>query len=464
MPEIVSASRQAWLTPSKPDGVVSGDILVAHTVAICDVASTVTPPAGWLKVGTTSEFLYYGAYPTYLDVWIKVATSSEPSIYTWTVVGGNALSASVPFIYRISGADSYIFEQYNYIGTEGLITYTFPTVNAPANSLILFVLPHFGATISEGGPHWPEVIPQNTSYILSDTSTNGATAVKRTQASDGPTSTASVKAAHLSDMQPANGWTIAFKPPPAKKYIALKAGTSFTVPTDCKDATIHCFGPGGNSGVAQWNAGAGGGAYARKALTLTPGSTVSYQIGTKGASATWFQSTATVRADYGRNSNGSTRGAGGSVANSVGDLVYAGGQGGARSGTNNGGTGGGGGAAGPDGAGGVGGDGAGGSDGGKAGDANGGKLVGPAGATGGSVAGKPGLTNTLWTIDGESYGPGTGGTGGDGAPGPGGLYGGGSGGGDNDSTAVGGPGLIIIEYTPTEVTQTKKPIRHSYWI
>ena len=113
MPEIVSASRQAsGLTPSKPDGVVSGDILVAHTVAICDVASTVTPPAGWLKVGTTSEFLYYGAYPTYLDVWIKVATSSEPSIYTWTVAGGNALV--------LRASDDSMFNNVSMIGDLGV--------------------------------------------------------------------------------------------------------------------------------------------------------------------------------------------------------------------------------------------------------------------------------------------------------------------------------------------------------
>lgn len=280
------------------------------------------------------------------------------------------------------------------------------------------------------------------------------------------------------------------------------SGTSDTAPTNWNSGNnaIEAIGGGGGgrtstAGSPFAGGGGGGGEYRKAAnVTLTPGGSVSYSIGSGGAgnnagTDTTFNST-TVVAKAGAAGGSATGGAGGSGG--TGSAANAnGGTGGNQQPTNNGAGGGGGGAGGPNGAGGSGGTAAaglvgGGGGGGNGGGSNGGNpntgtggtggnnsggsgggaggtgAVGSAGTNGGgggggggsgstSYAGGAGSTGTEWTTHGSGGGGGGGGNGTSSpAGGNGGTYGGGGGAGGYSigTGGTGGQGLIVITYTP----------------
>ena len=299
------------------------------------------------------------------------------------------------------------------------------------------------------------------------------------------------------------------------KIIFLTTGTSWVVPNDWNSSnnTVECIGAGGGGDSGWENAGGGGGAYAKSVnLTLTPGASVTYQVGAGGAGGpttssanfaggdgisgtdTWFNSgsfpssgsACGAKAGQGGTSfagtpNTSLGGtASASYASGTGSVKYTGGTGGQGSW----GGGGGGGAAGPNGAGAnggngngvpaMGGGGGGGADGGTAGGnavsttggaagvgANGGGSggAGPTSATVGNAGG----AGREWTQTSDLTVAGAGGGGsGSGSSSSGktggaaGNYGGGGGGaghngGDPETNAggAGANGIIVITYTPS---------------
>lgn len=243
---------------------------------------------------------------------------------------------------------------------------------------------------------------------------------------------------------------------------------------DPNNNSIEVIGGGGGGSKDQNSGGGGGGgAYAKVInVALTPGSTITYQVGagadeqqsggdtwfnrTSGSATTCNASTMLVCAKGGTGTNNQAGGAGGQASASVGQVKYSGGNGGTKNGClfqecgSDGGSGGGG-AAGPYGAG-VGGVGATGGSGasGAAGGAGGAGFGGVGGAS--DTAGGNG---TEWGTAG-SGGGGGGGTSND--PGKqGGLYGGGGGGKGDDgdwgygaayTAGHGGVGYIRIVSAP----------------
>lgn len=225
--------------------------------------------------------------------------------------------------------------------------------------------------------------------------------------------------------------------------------TTWTAPPCVTEVTVECWGGGGaggngvNSFVAVGAGGGGaGGSYARKKLTVTPGTTYSLSAagsqttpGSAGADS-WFMNTTTVLAKGGAggsnsSSGGNGNGGVGSASGSVGDagFVFAGGNG--ENGNNTGAGGAGGGAANAGGAGGNGSGGVGGAPG----------AIGPGLPIGGMGA------NGVSNANGEA----------------GSNYAGGGSGGNSSAGAAatknggaGGPGLVIIAYgtNPTKVNST----------
>jgi hypothetical protein len=238
------------------------------------------------------------------------------------------------------------------------------------------------------------------------------------------------------------------------KVIVLTSGTSFTVPSDWNSSnnTVEVIGAGGSGSASSlWNrCGAGGGAYsAATNIALTPGASISYQIGVGGAGVanytfgktggdTWFNgssiSSASVSAQGG--TGGTTApGTGGQASSGIGSVKFSGGNGAPGGGncfsaqqT------GGGGAAGPHGNGNP-----------------GSGMNGGSGDNGFGGAGGIGATATPATSGSEWVSAGIGGGGGYGNS-RGGQYGGGSGGSDSTNSATGGNGLIVITYTPASVS------------
>lgn len=138
----------------------------------------------------------------------------------------------------------------------------------------------------------------------------------------------------------------------ASTVVVLTSGTTWVVPAGVTTLkSVECWGAGGGG----YATGGGGGAYAAITnLAVTAGSSVTMQIGSGGvgnsgptpgndaSGTTWFNSTATVLADYGRGgavdtSNGlhttatGLGGVPGLAANCVGTTKFSGGYGGAAS-------------------------------------------------------------------------------------------------------------------------------------
>ena len=196
-------------------------------------------------------------------------------------------------------------------------------------------------------------------------------------------------------------------PSGVSKVVILTSGSSWTVPDDWNNAnnSVECIGGGaggnGSPGDFHNQYGGGGGAYAKVSnFTFTVGSSVSYQIGAGGAARvadsgsgdhccsglpggnSWFSSAATLLAA------GAPSITGGSVASSIGNVRYAGGN--SSSSTSPGG-----GAGGPTG--------------------NGGNSTGSGGAGGGTItagvsAGNGAPANSGANIPGYNYGGGGGGS------------------------------------------------------
>lgn len=283
--------------------------------------------------------------------------------------------------------------------------------------------------------------------------------------------------------------------------IVLTSGTSWTVPSDWVNTNnkIEAIGPGGNG----FNSASGaGGMYASISnVTLTPGASISYQVGLGGSqNDTWFSTTTTLLAKAGTNATAfNAGGTAPATTAGVGTVKFKGGNG--RSNGNVFGGYGGGAAAGPNGAGGDSGS-SGGNGGGGGGGANGGAIGGTGatgtggtggngrGGTGGGAGGSgvgvngtagtaasggggggasgdvssantpanggDGAQETIWTVSSVNYGPGGGGGGGSGTASPGGGNGGGYGGGGgasgrnqspNATAGSGSQGILVITYT-----------------
>lgn len=312
-------------------------------------------------------------------------------------------------------------------------------------------------------------------------------------------------------------------------FLTTTGSGTYKIPSDFLSLiSVEAIGGGGTGGTGSGSVGGGGGgAYAKSTtMSLTAGQTCYYQVGTT-ATSSWFNPTTNaaptanlssgttgVLAAGGANAGPTTAGAGGTVANSTGDLRYAGGTGGTAS--NSGIRGGGGGAAGPGGAGGNGGssdsnnsnkgsggggsgatlttagtsgvngnDTAGGAGGASAGQtggsggtsalaanntapANGGGGGGAWGSTPNATGGS-GSNGTYWTQTSDSATAGSGGGGGGAGDNPaaglaspagsGGLYGGGSGGNDEPTvTGTGAQGIIVITYAYNAALYQEKTV------
>lgn len=208
--------------------------------------------------------------------------------------------------------------------------------------------------------------------------------------------------------------------------VFLTSGSSWTVPADCTQLEwVDCIGAGANGTISGLSVvGGGGGAFARKNnVPVTPGASISIQVGT--GLDTVFGGTTLASCTCGAAKGSGTMG--GLASASVGDTCYNGGNG-------NGTFGGGGGAAGPNGA----------------GQSSGGYPGGAGDAGFGGAGGTANNNGSAGTEYDASHGCG-GGAGGRNASGngrTGGAYGGGGGGKVSGSDGPGYQGLIVVRYTP----------------
>ncbi|MCB0610352.1 MAG: hypothetical protein KDD12_21695, partial [Lewinella sp.] len=138
-----------------------------------------------------------------------------------------------------------------------------------------------------------------------------------------------------------NGWT---------QTQTFTSSGQFTVPAGVTSITVECWGGGGAGGGATGNpaggGGGAGGAYARKVLTVIPGTTYTVTVGGaatgdngsgNNGNPSWFGTLTTVYAQGGQgggsasSNNSSASGGTGSSSSSIGDVTFKGGNGGTGS-------------------------------------------------------------------------------------------------------------------------------------
>ena len=115
---------------------------------------------------------------------------------------------------------------------------------------------------------------------------------------------------------------------------------TWVAPTGVTYVVVECWGAGGDSGTSTLGgvAGAGGGAYARKAMSVTPGNSYTVTVGASNGADSWFSTPGMVLAKGGSSTgaNDLVGGQGGQASSCIGDVKYSGGNGGNGTGTTNG--------------------------------------------------------------------------------------------------------------------------------
>jgi hypothetical protein len=96
------ANRGTTLPLSRPAGTTSGDVLLAVIAHQVGQFRNMTPPAGWTAVPNTD---WAEGNNVRIHAWYKVAGSSEPASYTFTLTGGSGQDISGGML-AISGASS----------------------------------------------------------------------------------------------------------------------------------------------------------------------------------------------------------------------------------------------------------------------------------------------------------------------------------------------------------------------
>jgi hypothetical protein len=198
----------------------------------------------------------------------------------------------------------------------------------------------------------------------------------------------------------------------------IQTGT-WTCPEDVSSVSAECWGAGGGgggNGGAVAGGGGGGGAYARKAISVIPGTSYTVTVGSGGTGTaganggtggdSWFSTSSTVIAKGGSGGAAAVAGAGGSTG-TIGDTTFNGGAG----------------------------------------------AAGGSGGGGGGAAGEAANGTTATTGTGGAGGSRSGGAGGTGNTNPGGagaVRGGGGGGGQavNSAGGAGGRGEVRLVYAP----------------
>ena len=90
------------LTINAPAGLVAGDVMLALIGYGAGANTTITPPSGWSQVGSTVQGDTYAQ----TALFTKVAGSSEPSSYTWTLGStGYGMTGFILDYYNVTGID-----------------------------------------------------------------------------------------------------------------------------------------------------------------------------------------------------------------------------------------------------------------------------------------------------------------------------------------------------------------------
>ncbi|HKF77014.1 MAG TPA: hypothetical protein VKF59_12780, partial [Candidatus Dormibacteraeota bacterium] len=145
-PPLVTFRSQASVTDgttvSRPSGVAAGDLLLA-ALEVDEDPATVSGPAGWTLLldtpgaqGTASAF--------HAQVWYRVAGSSEPGSYTWSVSGSPWVDIGVLDYANVNVASPIDVSAGRYAGATASPS-TSAVTTAAANEMVVALFVNFNS-------------------------------------------------------------------------------------------------------------------------------------------------------------------------------------------------------------------------------------------------------------------------------------------------------------------------------
>ncbi len=127
-----ATSAGSSLTLQRPSGVSAGDAMVAVVAARFDDSKSMSAPAGWSQVRRDSNS--DGASLTQV-VFVRVATSSEPGSWTWTLPTSTASAGAILGYRGTDAANPIAGSSGRYTADSSAIVA--PSVDAPAGSVVI---------------------------------------------------------------------------------------------------------------------------------------------------------------------------------------------------------------------------------------------------------------------------------------------------------------------------------------
>lgn len=348
----VSAQNATSQTVSYPSGSANGDLLVMQTRVNRSVTGAITLT---LSGGATWNLIYNQ----------DDNTNGVTIMYYWCIRGSetsvtltpSSTASIINFATTLVAYNGSTVDNTNPIGFHngqfmhnGKVSYMASALTTTVNNCEILCMAT-GITTASASVTWTNATE------VSDGSTNGGTQfynssiATATQATAGTTSTFTLTGSttYISTSLMA----MVIQPPIASGqtifYVLPNNVTSYTVPAGVTSITSHCVGGGGGgAGVATIfsataRAGGAGGAYSRKAFSVSGGNVLSYSIGARGTASTsnggaggntWFKANDATgcRAVGGGNATISARGLG-TTTNCIGDTFFKGGDGALNSGS-----------------------------------------------------------------------------------------------------------------------------------
>ena len=138
-----AATNTSSLSIAIPSSTVANDVMIA-SIGVRPVAASITPPAGWTLVRRVDNGTNIS-----LAVFRKVATSSEPSSYTWSASGATFAVGGIQSFANVDTANPIDVEAGQ--ATPTALTHTAPSVTTTvANTMV--VTSHTFATSTTWNP------------------------------------------------------------------------------------------------------------------------------------------------------------------------------------------------------------------------------------------------------------------------------------------------------------------------
>jgi len=125
-----NGSSSKTLSLSKPSGVINGDVMIAQ-VTVSNASTTITEPSGWNLIRTTQS-----SGSIKMATYYKVASSTEPTSYTWTTNSSQAATGGISAFSGVNKTNPIETSSGKYNDSTATVSFAQVTT-AVANDMVL---------------------------------------------------------------------------------------------------------------------------------------------------------------------------------------------------------------------------------------------------------------------------------------------------------------------------------------